>query len=1157
MASFHFSSPGDPDICDPRPDADRIATPLSPQLGDLRYSMHAWIPEPDLTSPGGIGLPATDPTTGEIVSAHANVYARPIESNASTGADVVAILNGWESFNDLINGNIVDDYLTTLQQNPGVVLSPASLSSMLMGPGGQAKIAQIHAKMGFTPGGPGSAGGTFGGGSATVDYGVANWNLLKPEFDANDPTLGTEVAADFASSYPVGAALPADVQQQISMANFVAPPSISTFNSTYNNTRQIQIAAHVLMDEDIEPTALRLAKYYKDKFAAHDPCLNTNGITTTASADYRTCIWEQARKQILGNMWRSYSDHEVGHTFGMYHNFAGSTDALNYFDPYWNLRQQNTITTGKCASGDAACQDMTAAIGTTPGNVALAPEWVQAPSYSTLQNGLREYQYTSIMDYNARTFNSDFQGLGKYDHATHMYQYGGMVEIFDPSVMTKVPPNTDTTNHPHQIDDEVLQPMNSHYTMYPWIITDGATGKLTAATTPLPVAIQKMIHARKWVRYDDLTQGASTDVPAGLSAQDVQARDGFTTLASLTQPSTVMVPYRFCGDDWEGGTAWCMAFDSGADAYEQANGFIQDYKFYYYFSNFKRQSATFDLHDYPLIPGFNESGYYSALWNRNYGKQIQIAQNWVNDEFIARIGQSCPQSVQGLPHYSGLTCGQDRVAAVVSTVDFMTKLMQSPQPDVLNFDSNNNLVCGSVTCGQDGYQNNANSSISKMQLTLQPGPSAKADISTYNINQYGKNFFYQPVSQGIWLDKLLAAEALGDYYTFFIGELNNQPLNYAISLSDYFQNDIVRAMGSLILDDPKYFPALAVNSANPDDPANPPITLYRNSNALNNVSTSFFRASVTPWCPSGDPSCSNTTPQVKTGSSGLGYQPTWEAPPPGYEVLTMPASQLGKGTQPVYPPGTSGNVVIPVDPSPVYFEKIYMLAMGAVFFTQSGVGNYEDFLDGIKITEKGNSFDATYPTTLECDGHPDWVIVPKQMTCESGIGCGTDNLCQDGSACALRNWNCAGSSALAAAGGPALSPNEEAARILGAGAEPSHQGTLTGVCYYGGVDAPSANFGYQNCDPDFYQEYYDHERESTFYAVRFTPGGSDITESTLDPYTVYSPAYEAMHLAQAQLQSPGANGLSAYNLIQLMEQMYDTWNTYQGALYGSPFIQRF
>ena len=68
---------------------------------------------------------------------------------------------------------------------------------------------------------------------------------------------------------------------------------------------------------------------------------------------------------------------------------------------------------------------------------------------------------------------------------------------------------------------------------------------------------------------------------------------------------------------------------------------------------------------------------------------------------------------------------------------------------------------------------------------------------------------------------------------------------------------------------------------------------------------------------------------------------------------------------------------------------------------------------------------------------------------------------------------------------------------------------------------------------------------------------SDITESTLDPYTVYSPAYEAMHLAQAQLQSPGANGLSAYNLIQLMEQMYDTWNTYQGALYGSPFIQRF
>ena len=96
-------------------------------------------------------------------------------------------------------------------------------------------------------------------------------------------------------------------------------------------------------------------------------------------------------------MWRSYSDHEVGHTFGQYHNFAGSTDALNYFDPYWALRQQNTMVVSASArastarsSGDPdpnnpACPTRTAPRCPTRSvrcraDTALAPEWLQAPS---------------------------------------------------------------------------------------------------------------------------------------------------------------------------------------------------------------------------------------------------------------------------------------------------------------------------------------------------------------------------------------------------------------------------------------------------------------------------------------------------------------------------------------------------------------------------------------------------------------------------------------------------------------------------------------------------------------------------------------------------------------------------------------------------------
>ncbi len=242
--------------------------------------------------------------------------------------------------------------------------------------------------------------------------------------------------------------------------------------------------------------------------------------------------------------------------------------------------------------------------------------------------------------------------------------------------------------------------------------------------------------------------------------------------------------------------------------------------------------------------------------------------------------------------------------------------------------------------------------------------------------------------------------------------------------------------------------------------------------------------------------------------------------------------------------------MIPLDPSPVYFEKIIMLSIGAVYFTQSGVSNYQDFLQGIKIVKKGDSFDADYPAALECDGHPDWVIVPTQTTCESTAACSPDNLCGDGTACGLRNWNCAGSAAAAAAPNAVpIEPNEEAARILSPQNGHNHAGQLTGVCYYGGTQTPTANFSYSNCDPDFYQEYFDHNKNDVYYAIRYTPAAADLTEVNIDPYTSYSPSYEVIRQAQKQL-TVSPTGLGATQLIDTMNTMYQYWWIYQGDLFG-------
>ena len=92
---------------------------------------------------------------------------------------------------------------------------------------------------------------------------------------------------------------------------------------------------------------------------------------------------EAVYKRLREEIFEAVSLHEIGHTVGLRHNFKASTDALNYQDEFWQIREQFP-----------------------------EEEWNQAR--------LPEYRYTSIMDYGSR-FNSDIKGLGKYDVAAIKY----------------------------------------------------------------------------------------------------------------------------------------------------------------------------------------------------------------------------------------------------------------------------------------------------------------------------------------------------------------------------------------------------------------------------------------------------------------------------------------------------------------------------------------------------------------------------------------------------------------------------------------------------------------------------------------------------------------------------------------------------------------
>jgi hypothetical protein len=181
--------------------------------------------------------------------------------------------------------------------------------------------------------------------------------------------------------------------------------------------------------------------------------------------------------------------------------------------------------------------------------------------------GIREFQYSSVMDYGAE-FNSDLQGLGRYDRAAMKFSYAGdgFVEVF---------PSARLDQNSQLLWASLFAFQNSYglpsalnlgttalqaipYTTYPQLFGDGVSG----------------LDNRVDVPYSEITAGG----PGGYVLSD-----------NLARP---MVPYYFCSDEFVGNLT-CQRFDSGADVYEQAQDLVSRYKNFYLLNDFKRDRYTF------------------------------------------------------------------------------------------------------------------------------------------------------------------------------------------------------------------------------------------------------------------------------------------------------------------------------------------------------------------------------------------------------------------------------------------------------------------------------------------------------------------------------------------------------------------------------------
>jgi len=334
---------------------------------------------------------------------------------------------------------------------------------------------------------------------------------------------------------------------------------------------------------------------------------------------------------------------------------------------------------------------------------------------------IREFQYSTVMDYGENFVVTDARGLGHYDRAAIKMGYGDLVEVFSGRGASEVGVSWVSFIR----DNGWLVPVTPssffglgleayEYTDWPSFV-GGLSG----------------LEGRDEVPYESLV-----DSP-GLAELGVEAR-----LADAH--GRPMVPYLFCSDEQADLNPECFRYDSGADAYESLQSVIDSYWNYYVFNAFRRGRVDFD-------PG----GYTDRVISRYFEKLQRANQSYV-------LWRGIFEDVfAGDPSLDDFVTRSDGLGAWTLGVDagyeILTRVITTPEPGSYVLEARDN--------GALAWLPGATAATADVVLDPVDG---RALETTWDFDQ-GYYWFNQVERAGYFYDKVAAILILTDPNTSFLG----------------------------------------------------------------------------------------------------------------------------------------------------------------------------------------------------------------------------------------------------------------------------------------------------------------------------------------------------------------------------------------------------
>ncbi len=590
------------------------------RLGDLRYSILGWVPEAGLGSPLGYGPSAADPLTGELINATTLVYGAGVDTLASHGRDLVAVLNGDLSEADVIAGEHVRRWVERDERTRG--RGHAMDATDL----GRVEDAIDVSRI---------TGGRRGTGSrrsrdlpalraAAVEslarrgaFGRPNEGRARLDALRDTPIEAQLLHHDLVAAAGVDPDL-ADADALREEASPLRGASLRAMRARHRARRRLRAERCDLRAADfVDDGLLGLARAIQRAATSGDGTMEWYGERFTLRDSAGGIDYEAVRRMLRVPIFHSTASHEVGHTVGLRHNFSGSYDAINYRPEYWASRDD--------------------------GMMRARP--FDPLSDAEIDARQREFQYSTVMDYGNNYVVTDANGLGHYDHAAIKMGYGDLVEVFEESSESievgwiyfqqlfgwPGPLTYDSFFEGNPVE-------TTHYTALPALV-GGVAGLERRADVP----------------YASLVPEPTLEADDGIDMPLVDA---------MGRPA---VPYRFCSDEQEGLAPDCQAYDAGGDDFEAVSSVADTYWSYYLFNNFRRERLGFDDYDH----------YDRVYWR--YMAPLQSAnQMYVfNRTFLTEIFGT---EVEDTGFFDGERGFATQTLAAGAAFDVLRRVVTAPEP---------------------------------------------------------------------------------------------------------------------------------------------------------------------------------------------------------------------------------------------------------------------------------------------------------------------------------------------------------------------------------------------------------------------------------------------------------------------------------------------